>query len=213
MLLSINPKNPQPRLVQQVVELLENDGVIIYPTDTVYGLGCSIYSKKAMKRLHLIKKMDPKKPLTLICSNQTQIQEYTQGIETPIFKLLRKHLPGPYTFVFRASKIVPKMMLTPRSTVGFRWPDHPITLAIVEMLGHPILAVALEFQRTNCMMIPRKFIIISKKGWIRWWMEVPFLRSILRSLISAREIQFCSAREKETVVGWNRSCDRISLTR
>ena len=101
MLLSINPKNPQPRLVQQVVELLENDGVIIYPTDTVYGLGCSIYSKKAMKRLHLIKKMDPKKPLTLICSNQTQIQEYTQGIETPIFKLFRKHLPGPYTFCFQ----------------------------------------------------------------------------------------------------------------
>ena len=144
MLLYINPKNPQPRLVQQVVELLENDGVIIYPTDTVYGLGCSIYSKKAMKRLHLIKKMYPKKPLTLICSNQTQIQEYTQGIETPIFKLLRKHLPGPYTFVFRASKIVPKMMLTPRSTVGFRWPDHPITLAIVEMLGHPILSSSLR---------------------------------------------------------------------
>ena len=144
MLLSINPKNPQPRLVQQVVELLENDGVIIYPTDTVYGLGCSIYSKKAMKRLQQIKKMDPKKPLTLICSNQTQIQEYTQGIETPIFKLLRKHLPGPYTFVFRASKIVPKMMLTPRSTVGFRWPDHPITLAIVEMLGHPILSSSLR---------------------------------------------------------------------
>ena len=144
MLLSINPKNSQPRLVQQVVELLENDGVIIYPTDTVYGLGCSIYSKKAMKRLHQIKKMDPKKPLTLICSNQTQIQEYTQGIETPIFKLLRKHLPGPYTFVFRASKIVPKMMLTPRSTVGFRWPDHPITLAIVEMLGHPILSSSLR---------------------------------------------------------------------
>ena len=144
MLLSINPKNPQPCLVQQVVELLKNDGVIIYPTDTEYGLGCSIYSKKAMKRLHLIKKMDPKKPLTLICSNQTQIQEYTQGIETPIFKLLRKHLPGPYTFVFRASKIVPKMMLTPRSTVGFRWPDHPITLAIVEMLGHPILSSSLR---------------------------------------------------------------------
>jgi len=144
MLLPINPKNPQPRLVQQVVELLENDGVIIYPTDTVYGLGCSIFSKKAMKRLHLIKKMDHKKPLTFICSNQTQIQEYTQGIETPIFKLLRKHLPGPYTFVFRASKIVPKMMLTPRSTVGFRWPDHPITLAIVEMLGHPILSSSLR---------------------------------------------------------------------
>ena len=156
MLLSINPQNPQPRLVQQVVELLENDGVIIYPTDTVYGLGCSIYSKKAMKRLHLIKKMDPKKPLTLICSNQTQIQEYTQGIETPIFKLLRKHLPGPYTFVFRASKIVPKMMLTPRSTVGFRWPDHPITLAIVEMLGHPILSSSLRISEDQLYDDPQE---------------------------------------------------------
>ena len=156
MLLSINPKNPQPRLVQQVVELLENDGVIIYPTDTVYGLGCSIYSKKAMKRLHLIKKMDPKKPLTLICSNQTQIQEYTQGIETPIFKLLRKHLPGPYTFVFRASKIVPKMMLTPRSIVGFRWPDHPITLAIVEMLGHPILSSSLRISEDQLYDDPQE---------------------------------------------------------
>ena len=151
-----HPKNPQPRLVQQVVELLENDGVIIYPTDTVYGLGCSIYSKKAMKRLHLIKKMDPKKPLTLICSNQTQIQEYTQGIETPIFKLLRKHLPGPYTFVFRASKIVPKMMLTPRSTVGFRWPDHPITLAIVEMLGHPILSSSLRISEDQLYDDPQE---------------------------------------------------------
>ena len=156
MLLSINPINPQPRLVQQVVELLENGGVIIYPTDTVYGLGCSIYSKKAMKRLHLIKKMDPKKPLTLICSNQTQIQEYTQGIETPIFKLLRKHLPGPYTFVFRASKIVPKMMLTPRSTVGFRWPDHPITLAIVEMLGHPILSSSLRISEDQLYDNPQE---------------------------------------------------------
>ena len=150
------PQNPQPRLVQQVVELLENDGVIIYPTDTVYGLGCSIYSKKAMKRLHQIKKMDPKKPLTLICSNQTQIQEYTQGIETPIFKLVRKHLPGPYTFVFRASKIVPKMMLTPRSTVGFRWPDHPITLAIVEMLGHPILSSSLRISEDQLYDDPQE---------------------------------------------------------
>jgi tRNA threonylcarbamoyl adenosine modification protein (Sua5/YciO/YrdC/YwlC family) len=109
-----------------------------------------------MKRLHLIKKMDPKKPLTLICSNQTQIQEYTQGIETPIFKLLRKHLPGPYTFVFGASKIVPKMMLTPRSTVGFRWPDHPITLAIVEMLGHPILSSSLRISEDQLYDDPQE---------------------------------------------------------
>ena len=150
------PENPNERNMQRVVECLREGGLVIYPTDTVYGLGCSIFSKKAMKRLHLIKKMDPKKPLTLICSNQTQIQEYTQGIETPIFKLLRKHLPGPYTFVFRASKIVPKMMLTPRSTVGFRWPDHPITLAIVEMLGHPILSSSLRISEDQLYDDPQE---------------------------------------------------------
>ena len=109
-----------------------------------------------MKRLHLIKKIDPKKPLTLICSNQTQIQEYTQGIDTPVFKLLRKNLPGPFTFIFKASKIVPKMMLTPRSTVGFRWPDHPITLSIVENLGHPILSTSLRISEDQLYDEPQE---------------------------------------------------------
>jgi tRNA threonylcarbamoyl adenosine modification protein (Sua5/YciO/YrdC/YwlC family) len=144
MLIHINPDNPQPRLIQQVVRILENDGVIIYPTDTVYGLGCSIHSKKAMKRLVQIKKVDPKKPLTFICSNQSQIQEHSQGIPNDVFRLIRRHLPGPYTLVLQASKNVPKMMLTPRSTVGLRWPDHPIALSIVEALGHPILSSSLR---------------------------------------------------------------------
>ena len=154
MLFSINADNPQPRLIKQVVELLENDGVIIYPTDTVYGLGCSIYSKKAMKRLHQIKKMDPKKPLTLICSNQTQIQEYTQGIDAPVLKLLRKNLPGPFTFIFKASKIVPKMMLTPRKTVGLRWPDYPIANRITSSLGHPILSSSLSISEKELFEDP-----------------------------------------------------------
>jgi len=94
MLLSINPVNPNPLRVKQVVDVLKNDGIIIYPTDTVYGLGCSIFSKKAMKRLHKIKKVNQKKPLTFICANQTEVQEYTQGIPTYIFKLLRRKLPG-----------------------------------------------------------------------------------------------------------------------
>ena len=150
MLLSINPINPQPRRIQQVVDVLKNDGVIIYPTDTVYGLGCSIFSKKAMRRMQQIKNLNvhngtnPKKPLTFICSNQTEVQEYTQGISTPVFKMLRRQLPGPYTFVFKAAKIVPKMMLTPRSTVGLRWPDHTIANEIVETFGHPILSSSLR---------------------------------------------------------------------
>ena len=123
-----------------------------------YGIwsGMQHLQQKSDETFASDQKMDSKKPLTLICSNQTQIQEYTQGIETPIFKLLRKHLPGPYTFVFRASKIVPKMMLTPRSTVGFRWPDHPITLAIVEMLGHPILSSSLRISEDQLYDDPQE---------------------------------------------------------
>ena len=145
MLIRIHPDNPQPRQVKQVTTLLENDGVIIYPTDTVYGLGCSIFSKKAMRRIAQIKKVNPnKKPLTIICTNTSHIQEYAQGIPNDVFKVMRRLLPGPYTFIFKASRIIPKIMLTPRSTVGIRWPDHPIAQSIVETLGHPILSSSLR---------------------------------------------------------------------
>ena len=143
MLLTINPTHPQPRLIHQAVSILQKDGVIIYPTDTVYGLGCSIFSKKAMNRICQIKNRNPKKPMTFICASESQIQEYTQGIPTPIFKLMRRHLPGPYTFIFNAAKVVPQGMLTKRKTLGCRWPNHPIALKLVETLGHPILSTSL----------------------------------------------------------------------
>ena len=154
MLLSINPKNPESRLINRVVEVISKGGIIIYPTDTVYGLGCSIFDKKAMKRLYQIKKMNHKKPLTFVCSNQNEIQEYSQGIPTHVYKFLRRKLPGPYTFVFKASKIVPKMMLTPRKTVGLRWPDHPITNRIVSNLGHPILSSSLRMSEDELFEDP-----------------------------------------------------------
>ncbi|MBF0280847.1 MAG: threonylcarbamoyl-AMP synthase [SAR324 cluster bacterium] len=143
MLLSVNPINPQQRLLDRAVSVLKNDGVIIYPTDTVYGLGCSIFSKKAMARICMIKNRDPKKPMTFICSSERQIQEYTQGIPTPVFKIIRRYLPGPYTFIFNAAKLVPQMMLTKRKTLGCRWPDHAIAVNLVETLGHPILSTSL----------------------------------------------------------------------
>ena len=149
MLIRIHPDNPQPRQVEQVVSLLENDGVIIYPTDTVYGLGCSIFSKKAMKRITQIKKVDPKKPLTIICTNPSHIQEYAQGIPNDVFKVMRRILPGPYTVILKASRVIPKIMLTPRSTVGIRWPDHPIAQSIVETLGHPILSSSLRLSEAE----------------------------------------------------------------
>ncbi|MBF0237172.1 MAG: threonylcarbamoyl-AMP synthase [SAR324 cluster bacterium] len=144
MLLVINPQNPQQRLIDQAVSVLQNDGVIIYPTDTVYGLGCSVYSKKAMEQVCRIKEVDRKKPLTFVCSSERQIQEYTQGIDAPLYKLIRRQFPGPYTFILEASKIVPKIMLTKRRTIGVRYPDHPITLALVESLGHPMISTSLR---------------------------------------------------------------------
>ena len=156
MFLSINPVNPNPIHIKKVVDILRKDGIIIYPTDTVYGLGCSIFSKKAMKRLHNLKKINQKKPLTFICSNQTEVQKYSQGIPTYIFKLLKRKLPGPYTFVFKASKIVPKMMLTRRNTVGMRWPKHPIANEIVSALGHPILSSSLRMSEQELYDDPQK---------------------------------------------------------
>lgn len=144
MLLSINSQNPQQRLIQQVCQVLKEDGVIIYPTDTVYGLGCSIKSKKGVERIWQIKNRDPKKPLTLICDSERQIQEYTQGFSSSVFKIVRRILPGPYTLVFNASKMVPKILLTKQKTVGIRWPDHPIALKIVETLQVPILSCSLS---------------------------------------------------------------------
>ena len=143
MLLTINPVSPQQRLIDRTVSILKNDGVIIYPTDTVYGLGCSIFSKKAMTRICQIKNRDPKKPMSFVCSSDSQIQEYTQGIPTHIFRIIRRYLPGPYTFIFNASKVVPQMMLTKRKTLGCRWPDQSIAIKLVETLGHPILSTSL----------------------------------------------------------------------
>ena len=143
MLLEIHPYNPQSRYINKVIDVLQNDGVIIYPTDTVYGLGCNIYSKKALKKISLIKDVDAKRHLTFICSGLQQIQEYSQGIDTAVFKILKRHLPGPYTFLFRASKIVPKLLLTKRSTIGVRWPDQIIATQVVSELGNPILSSSL----------------------------------------------------------------------
>ena len=144
MLLEIHPYNPQPRLIEQVIDIIKNDGVIIYATDTTYSFGCSIHSKKAMKRIYQIKQIDKKKPLTFICNNAKQFQQYTKGVSTPIFRKIKSIVPGPYTFIFEASKMVPKVMLSPRSTIGVRMPDAPVATMLVEKMEEPILSSSLS---------------------------------------------------------------------
>ncbi len=140
MFLEIHPFNPQIRLIDKVIDIIKNDGVIIYATDTTYSFGCGIQSKKAIKRIYQIKQIDKKRPLTFICNDTQQFEQYTKGISTPIFRKIRSIVPGPYTFVFEASKMVPKIMLSPRSTIGVRIPDALIATTLAERMEEPILS-------------------------------------------------------------------------
>ena len=138
MLLTINQDNPQQRLVEQVVDQLRRGAVICYPTDTVYGLGCDIYNQKAIKRIFQIKKRPKDKPFSFMCSSLKNVSNYCH-ISNLGYRIMKKNLPGPYTFILPASKIVPKIMITKQKTVGIRVPDNTICSTLIESLGNPIL--------------------------------------------------------------------------
>jgi tRNA threonylcarbamoyl adenosine modification protein (Sua5/YciO/YrdC/YwlC family) len=144
MVLHINPQNPQLRLIRKVVACLETGGIIVYPTDTYYGLGCDIMNKKAIEMIYRLKQRDQKKPFSFICSDLKNISEYAK-VSNYAYKTMKRLLPGPYTFVLEGSKLVPKIMLTLRKTAGIRVPDHPICLALVKELGHPIISTTAPF--------------------------------------------------------------------
>ncbi len=144
MLLHIHPDNPQPRNIKTVVDTLRNGGIIIYPTDTIYGLGCDIYNAAAIARICRIKNVDPKKAqFSFVCSDLSHLSDYAKTISTPMFRILKNYLPGPYTFILEASKEVPKLLKTKKDTVGIRVPNHKITQQLVQELGHPIMSVSL----------------------------------------------------------------------
>ena len=144
MLLKVHPENPQTRHIQTIVDILKSGGIIIYPTDTIYGLGCDIFQHKAIERICRIKGIDPRKAqLSFICSDLSHLSEYTQQLSTPVYRMLKEFLPGPYTFILKASKQVPKLLQSKKNTVGLRIPKNKIACAIVEELGRPILSVSL----------------------------------------------------------------------
>jgi tRNA threonylcarbamoyl adenosine modification protein (Sua5/YciO/YrdC/YwlC family) len=144
LLIKIHPQDPQPRLVKQVAECLKDGGVIIYPTDTIYGLGCDINQQKAVERICKIKHVDPQKAqLSFICRDLSHLSDYTKSIDTPLYRMLKSYLPGPYTFILPASKQVPKILQSKKSTIGLRVPDNNICRHILDELGHPILSASL----------------------------------------------------------------------
>jgi tRNA threonylcarbamoyl adenosine modification protein (Sua5/YciO/YrdC/YwlC family) len=141
MLLKINPVNPQLRLIRSVVDVLRRGGVVTYPTDTVYGIGCDIMNKKAIERVYLLKQRHKSKPFSFICSGLKNISNYAK-VSNYAYKTMRRLLPGPYTFILEGSKLVPKIMLTHRNPAGIRVPDNAICLALVEELGNPIITTS-----------------------------------------------------------------------
>jgi tRNA threonylcarbamoyl adenosine modification protein (Sua5/YciO/YrdC/YwlC family) len=161
MLLAINPDNPQARLIAQVVTALQNDGVIAYPTDTTYGIGCSIFSKKAIERIYSIKQRERKKPFSFICADQSDVANYAK-VSNYAFKVMKRYLPGPYTFVIDATSIVPDLLLTKQKTVGIRIPNNQICLALVRALGHPIVTTSAN--RSGDEPIGDPFVVNEEMG-------------------------------------------------
>src|ERR1700730_7094531 len=144
MLLHFHPLNPQPRNIWTITDCLLKGGVIIYPTDTIYGLGCDIFQQKAIERICRIKNVIPSKAqLSFICYDLSDLSKYTKSISTPLYRILKNYLPGPYTFILPASKQVPKILKSKKNTIGLRIPANNIARTIVKELGHPILSTSL----------------------------------------------------------------------
>ena len=148
MIIQLNAEHPQPRKIDQIVEILRGGGIVAYPTDSVYGIGCDIFNRRAVERLHAlvrtVKEQDHA-PLSFICRDLSNISEYAH-INNFAYRTMKRVLPGPYTCILEATKLVPKVMLTKRKTVGIRVPDAAIPLSIVDVLGNPIATTSATSQ-------------------------------------------------------------------
>ncbi len=141
MLIEINPKNPQMRLIRKIVDISKKGGTVAYPTDTYYGIGCDIMNKKAIQKIYHLKQRHKSKPFSFICSGLKNISRYAK-VSNYEYKTMKRLLPGPYTFILEGSKLVPKIMLTKRKTAGIRVPDNAICMALVKELGNPIITTS-----------------------------------------------------------------------
>jgi tRNA threonylcarbamoyl adenosine modification protein (Sua5/YciO/YrdC/YwlC family) len=139
---SVHPDDPQPRLVRQAVDIIRSGGVVAYPTDSCYALGCHIGDKAAMERIRKIRKVDERHHFTLVCRDLSEVGQFAK-VDNLQFRLIRANTPGSYTFILRASRDVPRRLLTPRHTIGVRIPDHAVPLAILALLGEPLLSSTL----------------------------------------------------------------------
>lgn len=144
MLISLHPTHPQPRQLAIIKDCLESGGIIAYPTDTLYGLGCAIFNHEAIEKICALKKVSPEKAqLSFICADLSHLSNYAKSIHNPLFRILKNTLPGPYTFILPASKEVPKILQSKKKTIGLRIPNNIIAQSIITTLGHPILSASI----------------------------------------------------------------------
>ncbi len=153
MLLAINNQTPQVRLIRKTADVLREGGVIVYPTDTAYGLGCDLFNKKGIERIYEIKKRNKKQPLSFVCADLKDISRYAI-VSDYAYKTMKRLLPGPYTFILEASRLVPKIILPKRQTTGIRVPASEICLALVRELGHPVISTSVKTDEGDLMSDP-----------------------------------------------------------
>jgi tRNA threonylcarbamoyl adenosine modification protein (Sua5/YciO/YrdC/YwlC family) len=151
--IQIHPINPQPRFLKAAVDVLKNGGLILYPTDSVYGLGCDLFNKNAVEKIYQIKGNDKRKLLSFICSDLKNISEYAY-VSNPAYKIMRHLLPGPFTFILSATKQVPRILLEKRKTVGIRVPDHAVCQALLTEFGKPIISTSARLPNQEFMSDP-----------------------------------------------------------
>ncbi|MDD2671447.1 MAG: L-threonylcarbamoyladenylate synthase [Syntrophales bacterium] len=162
MMLAINRDNPQMRLIRKAVDMLREGGIIVYPTDTVYGLGCDLFNKKGIEKIYEIKRRSRKKPLSFVCADLKDISHYAL-VSNFAYKVLRRYLPGPYTFVLEASREVPKILLQKRTAVGIRVPDNLICTTLVRELGNPIINTSAKIAEDEILSDPAEIQKIMKQ--------------------------------------------------
>jgi tRNA threonylcarbamoyl adenosine modification protein (Sua5/YciO/YrdC/YwlC family) len=144
VILDIDAVQPEEWLIARASDVLRKGGIVVVPTDTVYGLTCGIDHPEAIRRVYDLKKMDPKKPLAILVADMQAVGRYARGVSTPAYRMMKRVLPGAYTFIFEASSEVPKIMLRKRRTIGIRMPDHPVTQALLAGLDQPLLSTSIR---------------------------------------------------------------------
>ena len=154
MLVAINNQNPQMRLIRKAVEVLRGGGIVIYPTDTVYGMGCDLFNKRGIERIYEIQRRDRKQPLSFICASLKDISRYAR-VSDDAYKIMKRLLPGPYTFILEASRAVPKIILPKRQTTGIRVPDNRICQALVAEMGSPVISTSVKDGEGELLSDPR----------------------------------------------------------